>query len=182
MAYYYAMSYVIREVILKIGDTSATREELNCLSPGQTIDDKVRIDSSIDINFWFHKYRNGLPILISATMCCPQIFKLMALKCTSNQRKITLKTTWCLPPSFVVCIIDHNCSSWMLAASYFANWLLNCCRMMCAKANHLRIYLTITSSSIWFQHRSLITSASHAIHTIFFLFLFFFLSPAYCFS
>ena len=62
MPYYYAMSYVIREVIVKIGDTSATREELNCLSPGGVIDDKVRTDSSMDINFWFHKNRNGLPI------------------------------------------------------------------------------------------------------------------------
>ncbi|XLU82224.1 hypothetical protein S245_005644, partial [Arachis hypogaea] len=63
------------EHIVKIGGSSATRQELFCLSKDHIITAKI--------------------------------MELWARKCTWEQRSITLKTTWCLPPSFSVDVFQH---------------------------------------------------------------------------
>ncbi|QHO13116.1 Ulp1 protease family, carboxy-terminal domain protein [Arachis hypogaea] len=74
-AYVFDPDLLPSEHIVKIGGSSATRQELFCLSPDHTITVKI--------------------------------MELWARKCTWEQRIITLKTTWCLPPSFSVDVFQH---------------------------------------------------------------------------
>ncbi|XLR54638.1 hypothetical protein S83_005310, partial [Arachis hypogaea] len=67
------------EHIVKIGGSSATRQELFCLSKDHIITAKI--------------------------------MELWARKCTWEQRSITLKTTWCLPPSFSAVVLSQIISS-----------------------------------------------------------------------
>ncbi|XLU57720.1 hypothetical protein S245_052368, partial [Arachis hypogaea] len=78
-AYVFYPDLLPSEHIVKIGDSSATRQELFCLSKDHTITAKI--------------------------------MELWARKCTWDQRIITLKTTWCLPPSFSVVVLSQIISS-----------------------------------------------------------------------
>ncbi|KAL4395044.1 hypothetical protein AHAS_Ahas02G0212600 [Arachis hypogaea] len=69
-AYVFDSDLLPSEHIVKIGGSSATRQELFCLSKDHIITAKI--------------------------------MELWARKCTWEQRSITLKTTWCLPPSFSI--------------------------------------------------------------------------------
>ncbi|QHO54300.1 Ulp1 protease family, carboxy-terminal domain protein [Arachis hypogaea] len=74
-AYVFDSDLLPSEHIVKIGGSSATRQELFCLSKDHIITAKI--------------------------------MELWARKCTWEQRSITLKTTWCLPPSFLVDVFQH---------------------------------------------------------------------------
>ncbi|XLU58190.1 hypothetical protein S245_052838, partial [Arachis hypogaea] len=70
------------EHIVKIGGSSAIRQELFCLSKDHIITAKI--------------------------------MELWARRCTWEQKSITLKTTWCLPPSFSIYIPIKDNDHWYL--------------------------------------------------------------------